>query len=362
MKKLKRSLSIIIISLFFTSIAYGEDSPEKENLPTLLPPKNTSVSDTKPQKPLSPSQTKSKKGAKESSQEQRFFIPEEPRETDNTDELFKDNDQTEAEDTPTVKSENAPSEEVVKSQKIRGSRKSEMASHDWLKLYKPSPQVITEEAFQVAEISQKDITRIVCFASIERDIYSKEKGIEIKLVDKNAFIKNLPKESMDPISGRMSYEYDSRPKELYLVCGGKTFSLLLIPKDIPAQTIYLKPAYVDKEKATAYETSSHYEETIMTLIKDAYIENVPDGFDIEEINKPFKEFNELSLIHKKNYIGSRYQIQEFVIISKTNFNINEILLLETIKPKNPLAVSIISTALRPNEQTRAFIVRLLKDE
>ena len=233
---------------------------------------------------------------------------------------------------------------------------------DRLKKYKNLPQIVEDEDYQAVEISLKDVTRVVCFTNITRVIYSKEKGMEIKTVDRNAFIKNLPKEAVDPMTGRIAIDYDSRPKEVYLVCGDKTFSLLLIPKDIPANTIYLKSSYVEKEKAFSFEKSNDYENTILKLLKSAYSENVPEGYSVDNIEKVLKEYQEIRLVHKRNYTGIMFEIQEYVVIAKKELNINEITLLEAISPKNPLAVSIISPLLRPNEQSRVFIVRLLKDE
>ena len=233
---------------------------------------------------------------------------------------------------------------------------------DRLKKYKNLPQIVEDEDYQAVEISLKDVTRVVCFTNITRVIYSKEKGMEIKTVDRNAFIKNLPKEAVDPMTGRIAIDYDSRPKEVYLVCGDKTFSLLLIPKDIPANTIYLKSSYVEKEKAFSFEKSNDYENTILKLLKSAYSENVPDGYSVDNIEKVLKEYQEIRLVHKRNYTGIMFEIQEYVVIAKKELNINEITLLEAISPKNPLAVSIVSPLLRPNEQSRVFVVRLLKDE
>ena len=260
----------------------------------------------------------------------------------------------------------APQPEEKNPQKILPSEEKNDTSSEALiqrlKKYKNVPQIVQDEDYQAVEISLKDVTRVVCFTNITRAIYSKEKAMEIKTVDRNAFIKNLPKEVVDPATGRTANEYDSRPKEVYLVCGDKTFSLLLIPKDIPANTIYLKSSYVEKEKAVSFEKSNDYENTILKLITSAYLENVPDGYDVDDIDKVLKEYQEIRLVHKRNYTGIMFQIQEYVVIAKKELNINEITLLEAISPKNPLAVSIVSPMLRPNEQSRVFIVRLLKDE
>ena len=257
------------------------------------------------------------------------------------------------------------SEETLIQESSPAGEKRQVSSEaliDRLKKYKNLPQIVEDEDYQAVEISLKDVTRVVCFTNITRVIYSKEKGMEIKTVDRNAFIKNLPKEAVDPITGRIAAEYDSRPKEVYLVCGDKTFSLLLIPKDIPANTIYLKSSYVEKEKAFSFEKSNDYENTILKLLKSAYSENVPEGYSVDNIETVFKEYQEIRLVHKRNYTGIMFEIQEYIVIAKKELNINEITLLEAISPKNPLAVSIVSPLLRPNEQSRVFIVRLLKDE
>ena len=226
-----------------------------------------------------------------------------------------------------------------------------------LKTYDNIPQVIYDEGFNVIEISLKDISRIVCFSGIERTVYSKEKGIEIESIDKDAFIKNLPTETVDQY-GIRKVEYDKRPKELYIVCGGKTFSLLLVPKDIPAATIYLKSKYGDKKSASSYEKKESYENTLLSLIKDIYMENIPDGYEVVEINKPIKEYQEITLVYSKKYSGFMYEVQEFVVIPKVSVTLDEITLVEALQPKDPLAVSIVNLTLTPGEQTRAFIVRL----
>jgi len=229
-----------------------------------------------------------------------------------------------------------------------------------LKSYKPQTQVIKDEGLQTLDISLKDVSRLVCFTDIEKVIYSREKGIEIKTSGRNAYIKNLPKESVNPITGRLMVEYDSRPKELYVICGEKTFSLILIPQDIPAVTAYLQSSHADTMKALAHEKSSTYEDTILSLIKSAYFEEIPPGYEVSEINKPEKEFKELLIVHSKDYTGTMYQVQEYVLIAKAEITIDEMTILNTLKPVNPLAVSIVSMYLRNGEQSRVFIVRRQK--
>lgn len=229
-----------------------------------------------------------------------------------------------------------------------------------LKSYKPQTQIIRDEEFAILEISLKDVSRLVCFTDITKVVYSKEKGIEIKTSGRSAYIKNLPKETMNPVTGRLTIAYDRRPKELYVICGDKTFSLVLIPKDIPAVTAYLQSSFADKAKALTHERSSTYEDTILSLIKSAYFESPPLGYEVSEINKPVKEFREVQIVHSKDYTGIMYQVQEYVLIARVELTVDETTILDVLKPENPLAVSIVSLYLRPGDQTRAFIVRRIK--
>lgn len=230
-----------------------------------------------------------------------------------------------------------------------------------LKSYPNSPQIITDESYHPLEISLKDISRIVCFRAIDRVIYSKEKGVEIKTIDKNAFVKNLPREIQEP-TGKVRVEYDLRPKELYMVCGSKTFSLLLIPRDIPATTIFLKSSFAEKDKALEFEKASTHEDLVLALIKDAYFETVPAGYEVRDINKPLREFQEIKIAHIRDYMGALYTVQELAVTAKMPIALDETVLLEAIMPTNAYAITIVNHNLRPTEQTRVFIVRMPKDE
>ncbi|HAM50185.1 MAG TPA: hypothetical protein DCP92_05650, partial [Nitrospiraceae bacterium] len=164
-----------------------------------------------------------------------------------------------------------------------------------------SPQVVNDEAMQAVEVSLKDISRIVCFTDITRVIYSKEKVIEIKNEGKDAFVKNLPIESIDPSTGRATLKYDRRPKEVYLLCGSKTYSLILVPKDIPATTIYLRSSSGERENASKYERANDYDNTIFNLIKTVYRQEIPNGYQETDISALAKSFQQADIVHTRDY-------------------------------------------------------------
>lgn len=219
-------------------------------------------------------------------------------------------------------------------------------------------QVISGTGYQYAKISLKYISKLHCSAPISNLIYSKEKEIEIKAAGNDAYIKILPKKIIDGNGEKL--EYDNSPRELYLECGGSTFSLILNPENVPPQTLILKSPIADAKKASEYEKSNPYEDTILSLVKNCYTESIPDGYDAEFVGEPAKEFEELSMSLVKRYKGSKYWVEEYLINAKKEINIYESMFIPYLK--NSLAISIVKMSLVPNETTRMIVVRLNNGE
>ncbi len=217
-------------------------------------------------------------------------------------------------------------------------------------------QVVYDDDYQAVRISLKDVTRLVCFADISKTVYSKEKNFEVETDGRDTFIKNLAIKAADPDTGQAIVRYDTRPKELYVMCGSKTFSLILVPDDIPATTIYLKSTYADKTKAAGFEASD-YDNTFFKLIKSVYNEDVPEGYEVEEVNRAEAKFEEGNVVHRRNYKGDMYEVLEYIFIANEDINLDELQILEALKIKNTLAVSIVDNVLAPKQQTRMFLVR-----
>ncbi|MCL4476579.1 MAG: type-F conjugative transfer system secretin TraK [Nitrospirae bacterium] len=231
-----------------------------------------------------------------------------------------------------------------------------------LRSHNKATQMVYDEGFQPVEIAMKDISRIVCSADIANIVYSKEKSMEIKSQGRDAFVKNLPVESVDPATGAVMLRYDKRPKEVYVLCGGKTYSLLLIPRDIPATTIFLKSTMGDKEQASRYERAADYETTILRLIRDIYREDLPIGYEVSEINRLVKNYHESDIVHNRDYIGDYLRVQEYIVYAKQALNLDEIELLDLLKIKNPLAITLADNVLEAKQQTRVIVVRLNSHE
>lgn len=209
------------------------------------------------------------------------------------------------------------------------------------------------EGYRFATVSLKDLSRVHCSSPITNVFYSKEKEIEIKTTGNDAYIKILPRKTTGGDTGE-KIEYGAHPRELYVECSGETFSVVLVPKDLPAQTIVLKSPFADVKKATVYEKSNPYDNTMMDLVKKAFVGDIPDGYEPLHVGKEIKNFRELSLVHLRSYVGAKYTVAEYIIDAKKSVNVYEAMFIPYLK--NSLAISIVKTILEPTETTRMFVV------
>ena len=215
-------------------------------------------------------------------------------------------------------------------------------------------QVVEGEGYHFVDISLKDTNRIVCPVDIGQAIFSKEKNIQVKVSGQNAFIKIIPHQAFDPQTGEQRLIYPSYPRELYLECGGKIFSLILTPKDIPAETIALRLPAHEREKAAEYEKSTSYLKTLLNLIKSAYLEQPPQGYRVLELNEPVKDFDKIEVFLRRKMEGAHYVVNEYIITAKTRVRLDEIHFLHIVQ--NPLAISLTKLILARGETARLFIV------
>jgi conjugal transfer pilus assembly protein TraK len=233
--------------------------------------------------------------------------------------------------------DNAPSEEEV--------------------LYGPTQRIGPEGTSQVF-LSSSDINRIICPVEIKDAIYSKEKGLTVRLADKNAFVKWLvvKKDSKDL--------YATTPSELYIVCGQNVYTLIAVPKRIPAQTIQLSSGQADAIKSNlALFQEVPFEKKILTLIKRIYTENVPDSFTVERVNKNYPVFQDVSLVlHAVVTVeGEGLRVKEYRARIEDGAKLDAFLLKEkdflaTDLASRPVAISIDLMHLKKGATSRIFVV------
>lgn len=215
----------------------------------------------------------------------------------------------------------------------------------------PPVEVVYPGDYQRLVISLRDINRFVCNSGeITGVVYSKEKLFEVKTSGRDAYVK------LTPVKEGEKLLYDPRPRELFLDCGGQTYSFILIPKDVPSRTFYLRTSGVSQEdnKIKKFE-AREYEKVLSDLIRHAYLEDIPPGYELEEDNKTVKKFEELDLVRRRIYKGLEFVVEEWIVMPNRDLSLDE----ASFIPYFPHVVAIALSKLKlfKGDQARLFVVR-----
>ena len=220
------------------------------------------------------------------------------------------------------------------------------------------PQRITPEGSSQVVLSSSDINRLICPVEIKDVIYSKEKGLTVRLAGNNAFVKFLvmKKDGKDL--------YATTPSELYMVCGENVYTMIAVPRRIPAQTVQLSGGKADSiRKNLTLFSEVPFEKRIIAIIKSIYTDRVPDSFTVRKIDKAYPVFQGLSLVLNTivTIDGEGLTVKEYRARiaegSKENtLTLREKDFLTTDLAQKPVAVSIDTLNLKKGEISRIFVV------
>lgn len=225
-----------------------------------------------------------------------------------------------------------------------------------------SSNIVLPEVTTKILLSNRDVNRIICKNGPIKDVvYSQEKGISVKTDNNNAFIKFLI--TGQPISGSMAYS--QTPSEIYVVCGddNTVYTLIAIPKDIPAQTIELASNKNHiKETLSVFEGLA-FEKKVILLIQSAYKDEVADSFTVKVINQPLDVFRDMDVLLARQIIadGEGIQLKEYVLSlkptsTKTNMALDEKFFLVPEIAQNPVGIALEHMTLSMGQTSRLFVV------
>lgn len=225
-------------------------------------------------------------------------------------------------------------------------------------------QVLPEVTTQVS-LSNLDINRITCMGDrpVKDVVYSVEKGITVEVNGSNAFIKLQMHQ--DSLSSKAEVIED--PVELYVVCGNENevYTLIGVPKKIPAQWVQLASKAGSIKKNQALFEGKAFEKKIITLIKHAWKETYPDSYAIENVQRPVTvkglEWLDISLRRVVTVEGEGFVIKEYALLINSELAEDERKVLEKqfIAARitdNPLAISLDSLTIKKDAPTRLFVI------
>jgi conjugal transfer pilus assembly protein TraK len=202
---------------------------------------------------------------------------------------------------------------------------------------------LSESASPFIEISHKDLN-LLKFPFPDVKVYTNSTDIDIKIHGGDVFI-NVLSESViitDPIS-------------IFIVTSSGTYSMMLVPKFIPAETIIVKIDKQDIEEAAFWERSHDYITRIKEVIKAMYKEVPPTGFKVVKTKNQLSKWKELSMVKDKVYLGASLTGERYEAVNLTSGNIR--LSESEFYEEGVLAVSIDRHELLPSQSTHIYIVK-----
>jgi hypothetical protein len=188
----------------------------------------------------------------------------------------------------------------------------------------------------IVKVSNQDLNRIVAPAKILK-VYT-SKSIDVKVEGTEAYLK-VPSTVTGPV-------------ELYLLTEQQTYTLMLVPGPIPAETVVIQ---ADGESVPPPQSASYIQE-IKFLLRQVANGSAPPGFDVAYIEDGHEEspVKECSLIAVRKFAGKRFMIAEYRLMNSTEESqtYHEGLFVR----QGTRAVAIEQHELEPGGITRVFRV------
>jgi len=180
-------------------------------------------------------------------------------------------------------------------------------------------------------IAKKSVNRVVLPSKILDVAYSKEKGLIIKIVDNQAFLKYqvVKKQKFEQVAGaanpnalkpvdKPKLVYKAEPTEVYFITKDKTYSFVFYPKNIKPQTIIVNDFEAKAKKIIKYETEDTYIKTLSKITKEVLNNKAPFGYKMFVKNEVVYSNKTFTTTLKTTYEGVIYKVSLFEVENKTS--------------------------------------------
>ena len=203
---------------------------------------------------------------------------------------------------------------------------------------------LTEGQSLFVDLSERNLN-LIRFPSPGVRVYTSSKILDVKVDEGNVFVKFM--EGQPP-----------GPQELFFIAPSGVYSMILVPKGIPSQTIIVRIPKEDVSEALNWETSHSYIAGLKELIKAMYEERPPRGFSVKEVSEERSRWKEVKEVLRRIYAGATLQGELYEL---TNVSTEAVRLIENeFYEKGVLAVSVERHELKPGEKTELYIVKKTK--
>ena len=177
-------------------------------------------------------------------------------------------------------------------------------------------------------VSNRSVNRLVLPSQILDVSFSKEKGVDIKIVDNQAFIKYQPmRKQKVRVTGNNKEEpvgppetiYDkAESSEIFFITQAKTYSIVLNPVDMEAETIVINDFSASKDEILKYESDDPFVATMGKISKSIFTNGVPQGYKSKKVNKILQDTTLLQTKEVNLYNGVLYSATVLEVKNKTD--------------------------------------------
>ena len=203
---------------------------------------------------------------------------------------------------------------------------------------------LTEGQSLFVDLSERNLN-LIRFPSPGVRVYTSSNILDVKVDEGNVFVKFM--EGQPP-----------GPQELFFIAPSGVYSMILVPKGIPSQTIIVRIPKEDVSEALNWETSHSNIAGLKELIKAMYEERPPRGFSVKEVSEERSRWKEVKEVLRRIYAGATLQGELYEL---TNVSTEAVRLIENeFYEKGVLAVSVERHELKPGEKTELYIVKKTK--
>lgn len=235
------------------------------------------------------------------------------------------------------------------------------------KTFSSNVVTVLPEIATVVDMSNTDVNRVICpdKSGEVNVVYSTEKGLIAKVVENNVFIKFNVLKKKEGIQEETFYK--TTPSEMYIICGGEVFSLIVMPKNIPTQVIKLSTGERERIKQNVKAFAGMpFEDRVLDLIISAYKDSIPSGYTVERRMTDVPLYENMRIVMQRvvSVDGTGLRLIEYQVKSlKDNIRVDESTFLRPeISGRIPVAIALEDHVLTPLRPVRLFVVEMVKEE
>lgn len=216
-------------------------------------------------------------------------------------------------------------------------------------------RTVIPEVSTAVTLSNSDINRITCREEIKDVVFSREKGLSVKTVGKDAFVKFL-------ITRKDEKEvYSSTPSELFVVCGENVYNLIALPKRVPSQTVRLTPGAERIRENRRMYGELPFEKKILAIIRSVYTSEIPEGFTTVPVGDKLSLFKDLevTLVRTHRVEGEGLLVKEYLLAAKKSGEELKLTEKDFLRPAiatKPVAISLDRHELGQGDTARLIAV------